>query len=438
MENCFGPLSANPCQACIRLSRQKNQARRTKREWTLSGNADRKTANKDSGIHKTLAPQPVDDATNDAQLAQLAQHLCMSEQSDYDQRQAAKDPFDERVCEKCFLSFSSKQARLEHIKRSNMHIVCRWCKDPTEYATEKEFGHHRCGDWVRCWLCLSPTVWPNRPTLQKHKWEAHLTCQACDMDVMYLSKEYLRKHKQAAHAALYCEFCNMLLDDEASKKNHMKGKHSKCLHCQVYFENRVSRAQHRILYCHFCKQGFTSRIEKEGHYKSLHANVCEDCAFYKAPNKKYCHWHSAEEKRKEREKWYRKAWSSAIYGFWSKLKATAGPKRHEKGQTQDSYGQNPPPKPLPEGIVDLYAVLRVNSKSSAEEIEKAAKKRRIKTHPDRLERRDGLTEEEKEHIREEAKQVGWAADILTDPITKASYDREVRRASTNSQEGPFQ
>ncbi|KAL9100307.1 MAG: hypothetical protein Q9163_004306 [Psora crenata] len=75
-------------------------------------------------------------------------------------------------------------------------------------------------------------------------------------------------------------------------------------------------------------------------------------------------------------------------------------------------------------MADLYAILKVEPNSPAREIKRAARERRIQTHPDRLERQYGLTDEEKGRIREEAKQVGWAADILTNPPEKKKYDLE--------------
>ena len=44
----------------------------------------------------------------------------------------------------------------------------------------------------------------------------------------------------------------------------------------------------------------------------------------------------------------------------------------------------------------------------------AAKKMRIKTHPDRL-KKEGMSDEEKAKIDEAAAKVGQAADILSDP-----------------------
>ncbi|KAL9629521.1 MAG: hypothetical protein Q9164_006845, partial [Protoblastenia rupestris] len=268
MENCFGPQSAYPYQACKDLNRKQNEAHRAKKNKILLKNAY---------YHHTIEKprdrdlQRLDDATNDAQLAALVQYLSMSEPSDYAQRQGARNSFDERWCTKCFLAFRSKQARLQHIQRSSLHFVCRWCNDPTEYATKQELRQHNCYAGVCCWMCNSNRSWPNRKALVEHKWEVHHTCPACDTDVPFSSKGGLRKHKQKIHAAIYCGFCDMLFNDKEDRKSHMDFGHLQCLHCQVYFKDEYSRMQHRAAYCHFCKQAFPSGDRKKAHMKDVHA-----------------------------------------------------------------------------------------------------------------------------------------------------------------------
>lgn len=47
---------------------------------------------------------------------------------------------------------------------------------------------------------------------------------------------------------------------------------------------------------------------------------------------------------------------------------------------------------------------------------------RIKVHPDRLKRAGGLTVEQERAIDLEAKLVGQAADVLSDPGLRRGYD----------------
>ena len=85
---------------------------------------------------------------------------------------------------------------------------------------------------------------------------------------------------------------------------------------------------------------------------------------------------------------------------------------------------NPPKKSkIPQ---NHYATLGISPRSSQEQIIKAAKDMRVKVHPDRLKRQGGLTTEREEKIDVEAALVGQAADILSDPLSRAKYDRKLR------------
>ncbi|MCJ1466588.1 hypothetical protein MMC07_005208 [Pseudocyphellaria aurata] len=79
--------------------------------------------------------------------------------------------------------------------------------------------------------------------------------------------------------------------------------------------------------------------------------------------------------------------------------------------------------PASEAPPNHYATLRIPSNSSAEEIVKAAKKRRIEVHPDRTKRQEGLLAEDLEALDNEAKEVGFAAEILSDELLRKQYDR---------------
>ena len=59
------------------------------------------------------------------------------------------------------------------------------------------------------------------------------------------------------------------------------------------------------------------------------------------------------------------------------------------------------------------------------ELEKAAKKRRIEVHPDKLAKLTGLGKEERARKETEAKEVGWAADTLLDPKARKKYDTQL-------------
>ncbi|KAL9100308.1 MAG: hypothetical protein Q9163_004307 [Psora crenata] len=277
----------------------------------------------------------MDGTINDTELAELAKHLCISEPSDYERQEAAKSPFDERWCEKCFLSFRSKHARLRHIKMCSLHIVCRWCKDPTEYATRQDFRQHRCGDRVSCWLCHPPTPWSNKAALDQHKREAHLVCQACELDVVFLSKEYLRKHKQMMHAAIYCDFCNLLFADRATKGNHMDIEHTRI-----------------------------SPDRRDEHIGSVHAPECEDYWINDLPDKDYCERHRpGREERKGWGHWIRKGWRNKTPGLVSKV--SEGSKAQNEEHESKEYSDTP--KPIRNTVSGLVRKFDEGSEAQNEE-----------------------------------------------------------------------
>lgn len=108
------------------------------------------------------------------------------------------------------------------------------------------------------------------------------------------------------------------------------------------------------------------------------------------------------------------------------LKPRATPKR-EHGRSLEPKAQTKPETTVKTQAQpkDLYAILGVTPESSHEDIEKAAKKRRIECHPDRL-KRNGMANVELELIDERAKEVGGAAEVLLHPRRRARYDRKRR------------
>ena len=72
-----------------------------------------------------------------------------------------------------------------------------------------------------------------------------------------------------------------------------------------------------------------------------------------------------------------------------------------------------------------YRTLDIDPSSTHEEVLRAARKKRIETHPDKF-IKDGLPSEGLTKVIETSKNVGWAADILCDPKKRQKYDIELR------------
>ncbi|KAL9611064.1 MAG: hypothetical protein Q9167_004276 [Letrouitia subvulpina] len=74
---------------------------------------------------------------------------------------------------------------------------------------------------------------------------------------------------------------------------------------------------------------------------------------------------------------------------------------------------------------NFYDRLGVSLSASQSEISKAAKMKRIETHPDRV-KREGMTDLELAAIDTRAKDIGEAADILGDERKRRRYDQLLR------------
>ena len=77
-------------------------------------------------------------------------------------------------------------------------------------------------------------------------------------------------------------------------------------------------------------------------------------------------------------------------------------------------------------FVDYYEVLGVPSYASMDEIKKAARQKRVQSHPDRC-IKAGMSEEEIRLIKEKAALAGQAADELTDESTRKMFDAQRRK-----------
>ena len=62
---------------------------------------------------------------------------------------------------------------------------------------------------------------------------------------------------------------------------------------------------------------------------------------------------------------------------------------------------------------------------SQEDINKAAKRKRIESHPDKLKRKEGLSPKELAEIDSRAMDVGHAAETLSNPVLRCQYDSKL-------------
>lgn len=157
----------------------------------------------------------------------------------------------------------------------------------------------------------------------------------------------------------------------------------------------------------------------------FHPSECEDCAYNQNIDVKLCAAH--EPKKPEDPRSWGKFWSD-----WQHYQQQRAEERNESTENRNRNKKFDWPEKMPDGIPNLYAVLNVSPESRLDHIKKAAKEMRIATHPDRLIHKASLSLIEVEMISETAKEVGFAADILTNAESRREYDEEVRKAASKS------
>lgn len=231
----------------------------------------------------------------------------------------------------------------------------------TGYHQPKTFGCPKCS-----------LAFPSFEAVTKHKRSTpskHLMCMHCLSPVDFSTPDRLISHYETNHRKTYCTDCTLHFKTPEKKANHDEEEHFPCHSCQMHFASSSLRESH-----------FATSPAHQRHF---------------------CH---------ERQS------NFAHPAYLRVHAANAHPKPKSKPRRAEvlAPGEKPP---------DHYATLNILRHSTHEEILVAAKRRRIETHPDSFKRRGGeLAQEEVDRLEEEAKKVGWAADILSDVILRENYD----------------
>ena len=208
-----------------------------------------------------------------------------------------------------------------------------------------------------------------------------------------------------------CKKCDLVFSTKGDHLDHIISSpfHFNCKQCVkrpgstqvVEFESAdILRSHwnqhHADLYCEHCDRCFTEPIETNLHFQRQHNHTCFVCGIDALPTIKLlqAHRRSAEHKN---------ACADAYTRFLNTL----------------------PQKLDIDNVPNHYATLQVDPYSSQYQIFKAANDMRIKTHPGRLKRQTGLTEEQEIAVDVKAARVREASDVLTDPTLRRAYDRRM-------------
>lgn len=226
-------------------------------------------------------------------------------------------------------------------------------------------------------------------------WQQHLTnsrlhfvCRHCPDVVELDSEEALEKHYFRSHLRQCCETCHRHFINYSTKARHMEETHHPCAICGIFFDSDEEREDHYLTsdnhsncICFICNLMFRNRSRFDYHNETFH-----------------------------------------LENYWEDFDDQ--PEDEFEDQPQD---KGPPSKPVEQDPPNHYKTLGIDPTSTSEEVLYVAKKRRIETHPDRLKRQEGLSARQLTEIDEVAAEVGWAADILTDPVLRIKHDRELER-----------
>ena len=209
----------------------------------------------------------------------------------------------------------------------------------------------------------------------KHEQQPRFPCKKCHQN--FATLEERNHHFQTSTNHLLCRYCKQSAGEFRSAQS-----------LRYHYIDH-----HHELYCHFCDRHFLNPLQCLSHMDGRHwpCSACSKMTPRSALHNAHC-----------------QTCYPAKFG-----------KAFPKTQNRTSGDST---KTLPH----YYKRLGIGKDSSHEQVLKAAKEMRVKTHPDRLKRREGLTEEEERAIDREAALVGQAADVLSDPVLREKYDRSMQ------------
>ena len=307
-------------------------------------------------------------------------------------KEAAHSNPEDLQCSKCDRRFKKAARCAIHVPWCTNDRKCAQCPiDNTRYPTDRALHRH----WniyhnPGCSFCKAKISLQDR---DQHERESH--------PIEYQAREYQRQHFREFKK---CSFCRVIMFPQDIEK-HERERHRSAFYERLRFCERER--------CSFCKKKFYPE-DREDHERDSHPDKFHDpeyepeyhirqkCSFCEArffPNARWKHERDSHPQEfNDRE--------------------------NKRKRGSPSWEPANEPASLPSTTPDHYKTLGVARDASAEEIERVAKMMRILCHPDRL-KRNGPTPEEIIQIDEKAKNVGWAADVLCDEMSRQKYDQEL-------------
>jgi len=231
------------------------------------------------------------------------------------------------------------------------------------------------------WCSQCDLFFPSQNARRVHQREApeHYLCAHSACQASLFTHRSLLEHYSVDHSNVFCKFCNKLLFSSLALEAHMAHTHS---------------------FCRKCKTGFKDDRERRHHYRTTEQHRDSYCSI--------C--------------------GEDVKGLLPHIYAHLKPKEGYHHQAKPKVGRQPKANVI-DGPPNHYRTLGIDPSSPHEEILRAARSKRIKTHPDRF-TKDALSSERLVQVVEASKNVGWAANVLCDPSERQKYDAEMEIWST--------
>ena len=372
------------------------------------------------------------------------------------------------TCSLCsdLLAFRYQGELREHCLRQ--HFGCPFCNAVSWSEGEESLKRHiRLEHWPCC-ICAYQQVFASREGLLAHRRTAHGFFDVrhfselyplflpflpfYSLNIVYHSDLCLQS-ENADSEMCQCPYCPQpWIDWPTSWRVHMEQCHYPNA-CNTNFDPGLARG---VSYCNVCRK--TLELHDQYHFFRFH--YCQNCAHYEMCFKAWTEDHMRECGRQFVSQWWHQ-WQKENEACGMRA---AGPFQHGNSQpgnfheerreqqqqpnqksepnesARDSFQREhegfdtraneqraptPTQKPQEPAPLDIYTILKISPESSPDDIKRTVRIRRIETHPDKR-RRQSSSREEEDTIEEEAKLVGWAADIVLDPEKRRKHDEQMR------------
>lgn len=373
------------------------------------------------------------------------------------------------LCRRCHLYFNGYGFRQQHYSTSPKHTddYCSrhnkifqgqdWraqsfrhietehypCGTPCQYYfdTEEDLAKHRVREHGRsrcpfCYLSFSDPLKWGRHLNNKHHW-----CKSCikQFDCEDERKEHYENSD--THLLTYCHLYGRECHDGILLVRHQVDRHDflddgwkfsgdkeAYQEWHHYYERRKSSSQSG----HQKWQKSPEQDRKEPQHRSGYWDQSPDDE-WDDPLEDYTEtWRKQEQARKkqyEQQEQRKKREKDKARAYWDHFTFEnltedwrSQSESSEDEQEEPNWQKQKDQLPFP----DHYATLNVSRNLSQSELEKAAKKRRIEVHPDKLAKLIGLSPEEITSKEAEAREVGCAADVLSAAESRHRYDKQLR------------